>query len=157
MDGGRPVFKSAERSRSGCNARCGAGYNTICSVCMWGSSRCWCATTVCTRRDGLRMYQPSLYSGWVGSHGLSDSCHARFDQQGWGCGVLTLDCRGYGTPTLTGIPAAIGYQNASHSMEKLRIHQWPTIWLFLIITKTSNILYDWSCVWVSALGSNGLI
>jgi len=69
MDGGRPVFKSAERSRSGCNARCGAGYNTICSVCMWGSSRCWCATTVCTRRDGLRMYQPSLYSGWVGITG----------------------------------------------------------------------------------------
>jgi len=147
-DGGRQVLKSAERSGSDSNSGYGAGYNAT----QWGPSRCWCPTTACTRRGGWSIYWPSLCSGRGGSHGLSDICKARIVQQRWGGGVLALDCRGYRTPSLRGIPLASQYRNASLSRRKLRIPQRPTLLLILTISKTSNILYDWSCNRVSALG-----
>jgi len=105
-DGGRQVFKTAERGGSACSARCLAGFNVTHWVWLWGSSGCWCTTTACTWRSGGGMYWMSLWSGWGGSHALSDNCHARIFQQRWGSGVLTMDCRGYWIPYWRGIPLA---------------------------------------------------
>jgi len=77
---------------------------------------------------------------------LSDICNARIVQQRLGGGVLTLDCRGYGTPSLRGIPLASRHGNASLSRWKLRIPRRPTLLLILTISKTSNISYDRSRV-----------
>jgi len=114
-DGGRQVFKTAERSGSASNSRCGAGYNTMHWVCRWGCAGCWCVMTVCTRRVGWSNYRPSPCSR------RGDICNAGIVQPRWGGGVLTLDCRGYGNPSLSGIPLASQYENASLSRGNLRI------------------------------------
>jgi len=92
-DVGRQVFKTAERSGSASNVGCRAGDNAKRWFCLWGSAGCWCVTTACTWRGDWSNYWPSLCSG------RGDICNARLDQQRWGGGVLTLDCRGYGTPS----------------------------------------------------------
>jgi len=152
-DGGRQVFKTSERSGSDNNAGCGAGYNATC----WGSSGCWCATTACTQRGGWSICWPSLCRGRGRIHALIDICNARIVQGRWGGGVLILDCRGYGTLSLRGIPLANLYRNASPGRRKLRIPRRPTLLLILTISKTSNISYDWSRVRVRALGMHSSI
>jgi hypothetical protein len=64
-----------------------------------------------------------------------------------------LDCRGYGTPSLGGIPLASQYRNASLSRGKLRISRRPTLVLILTIRKTSNISYNQrrDRVWASGM------
>jgi hypothetical protein len=81
----------------------------------------------------------------------------RIVQRKSGDGVLTFDCSGYGTPSLRGIPLTSQYGNASPSSWKFRIHQSPTDLLSLTISKTSNIVYDRSCVRVRALVKHILI
>jgi len=152
-DEGRQCFKTAERSGSDSNAGFGAGYNAM----PWGSSGCRCATTACTWRGGWSIYWPSLWSGWGGTHALSDICNARIVQWRWAGGVLTLDCRGYGTPSLRGIPPASLYGNASLSRRKLTIPQRPTVLLILTISKSLNFSYDRSRVRVWALGRHSPI
>jgi len=88
---------------------------------------------------------------------LSDICNARIVQPRSGGGVLTMNCRGYGTPSLRGIPLASRYGNASHSRRKLRIPRRPTLLLIPTISKTSNIPYDQSRVTVSAFGRHSPI
>jgi hypothetical protein len=56
---------------------------------------------------------------------------------------VTLDCRGYGTPSVRGIPLTSRYRNVSLSRGKSRTAQRPTHLLFLTISKTSNIWYNW--------------
>jgi len=145
-DVGRQVFKTAERSGSASHARCRAGYNATHGVCLWGSSRCWCI-----RRGGWSFYWPWLCSRRGGSDVSSDICIARIIQWRWGGGVLTLDCRGYGTPSLRGIPVASWYVNVSLCRGKLKISWWPTLLLILTMRKTLNILYDRRGVRVRAL------
>jgi len=147
-DWGTQVFKTSESSGSDNNAGCGAGYNAT----RWGSSGCWCATTACTRRGGWSIHWLSVCSGQGRSQALLDICNTRIVQQRWGGGVLTFDCRGYGNPSLRGIPLANQYGNASLSRRKLRIPRRPTLYLILTISNTSNILYDWRRVRVRALG-----
>jgi len=147
-DGGRQVFKTTKRSGSDSNAECRAGYNAT----RLGSSGFWCPTPACEQPGGCSIYWPSLCHVWGGTDVLSDICNARIVQRRWGDGVLTLDCRGYGTPSLRGIPLASWYGNASLSRRKLRIPQWRMLLLILMISKTSIILYDWSWVKVRALG-----
>jgi len=65
-----------------------------------------------------------------------------------------MDCRGYATPSLGGIPLASWYQNASLSRGKFRIPRRPTLLLILTISKTWNISYDRRRDWVGALGRN---
>jgi len=132
-DGGRQNFKTTERSGSASNARCGAGYNATCGVCLRGSAGCWCVTTDCTRHGGWSIYWLSL------CRGRGDICNGRIAQRRWGAGVLTLGCRGYGTPSLGGIHLASLYGNASLSRGKLRIPQRFPLLLILTISKTSNI------------------
>jgi len=139
-DGGRQVFKTAERSGSESNAGCGAGYNNTRWVSLYSSAGSWCVTSACTWCGGWNNYWPSLCSGRGGSHTLSDICNARIVQPRWGGGVLTVDCRGYGTPSLRGIPLASWYGNASLSRRKMRIPRRRTLLLILTISKTSNIL-----------------
>jgi len=105
-DAGRQVFRTAERSGSASIGGGEAEYNATPWVCLWGSSGCWCAMTLCTRHAVWCNHWLSLSSGWGGSHALSDNCHARIVQLRWGGGVLTRDCRGYGTLSLRGIPLA---------------------------------------------------
>jgi len=94
----------------------------------------------------------SLCSGRGGSYAMSDMCHARIVQRRlWG-GVLTLDCRGYGTPSLRGIPLASWNGNASLSREMWRNSRRRTLLLNLTTSKTLNILYYWRCDMVRALG-----
>jgi len=138
-DGGRQVFKTIERSGSSSNAGCGAGYNATRWVCLWGSAGCWCVTTACTWRGGWSNYWPTLCSG------RGDICNARIVQQRWRGGVLTLNCRGYRTPSLWGIPLASRYGHASLSRGMLRIPRRPTLLVILTISKTLNISYDWRC------------
>jgi len=152
-DGGSQVFKTAERSGIDSNAGSRAGYNATYCVCLWRSSGCWCATTVCTQCGSWRIFWLSLCSRQGGSHALSDICNPRIVQRRWGGGVLTLDCRGYWTPSLRGIPLTSRYGNQSLSRRKLRIHCRPTLLLIVMISKTSNISYDRSDVRVRALGS----
>jgi hypothetical protein len=130
------------QSRTSANTR----YNAI----HWGSSRCCCAATACTRRGGCPMYWPLLCSVRGGSQGLFDICNARIVQRRWGDGVLTFGCRGYGTPSMRGIHFANQYGNTSFSRRKLRIPQRPTLLLILTISKMSNILNDQSRVKVRA-------
>jgi len=112
-DGGRQVLQTAEWGGSASNAECRAGYNATCCVCLWGSSVCWCATTACNQHGGWSRYWPSLCC-WRGrSHPMSDICIIRIVQRRWEGGVVTLECRGYGTPSLRGIPHASQYGNAS--------------------------------------------
>jgi len=119
----------------------------MCRVSLWGSSRFWC-----TWHGGQSIHWPSLGRGLDGSHVLRDLCNTRSVQWGWGGGVLTLDCRGYGTAVLRGIPFASWYGNTSHSMGKLITPWRPTLVLILTITKTSNSSYDWSRLRVKTLG-----
>jgi len=156
-DGGRQVVKTTERSGSASNAGCWAGYNATHCVCLYGSAGRWCVTTTCTRHGGWSNYWPSVCSGRGGSHALSDICNARIVQQSWGGGVLTLDCRGYETPSLRGIPFASQYGNASLSRRKLRISRRPMLLLIMTSSKTSNISCDQSRVRVRALGRYILI
>jgi len=142
-DGGRQVLKTAERSGSARNAGCRAGYNATHWFCLWGSAGCWCVMTACTRRGGWSNYWPSMCCRW------GDICNARIVQRRWGSGVLTLDCRGYGTPSFRGIPLASWYGNASHSRGRLWIPRGP---MLLLILTTSNISYDWRRDRVRALG-----
>ena len=85
---------------------------------------------------------------------MSDICPTRNVQRIGGGGVLTLDCRGYGTRSLRGIPLASQYGHASHSRRNLRIARRPTLALILTIPKTLNIVYDRGHVRVSALGKH---
>jgi len=136
MDRGRQLVKTAERSGGASNAGCGVGYNATRWVCLWRSAGRWCVTTACIWRGGWRNYWPSLCSG------RGDICNARIVQWRWGGGVLTLDCRGYETPCLRGIPLASRYRNASLCSGKLRIPWRPMLLLILTISKTSNISYN---------------
>jgi len=156
-DGGWQIFKTTERSGSDSNAGCVAGYNATRLFSNWGSSGCLGATTACTWSGGWCIDWWLLWSGRGGSHALSDIFKVRTVQRRWGGGVLTLDCRGYGIPSLRGIPLASRYANASLAMGKLRNPQWPTLLLILTMRKTSNTSYDQSCVRVSALGRDSPI
>jgi len=100
----------------------------------------------------LEYYWQLLCSGCGGCHSLGDMCNTRIVQQKWRGGILTLDCRGYGTPNLRGIPLASLYRNASLSKGMLTIPARPTLMLILMISKTWNISYDWSRGRVRALG-----
>jgi hypothetical protein len=62
-----------------------------------------------------------------------------------------MDCRGFGITSLRGIPRASRYGNSSLSSRKLRIPRRPTLLLILMISKASNISYDWSHVKVRGL------
>jgi hypothetical protein len=53
-----------------------------------------------------------------------------------------LDWRGYGTPSLRGIPLASWHGNASLSRGKLRNPHRPTISLILMISMPLNISYN---------------
>jgi len=151
QDGGRQVFKTTERSGSASNAGCEAGYNWMHWVCLWGSSRCWCATIACTRHGGCCNHWPSLCSGRGYCHALNHICHARVVRRRWGGRVLTRDHRGYGTPSLRRIPLASRCGNASLSRGKLRIPQRPMLLVFL------NNSYDWSHARVRAFGMHSPI
>jgi len=151
-DGGRQVFKTTERNGSASNARCCTGYNATRWVCLYGSAGNWCVTTTCTWCGGWSNYSLSLCSGRGGSHVLGDICNARSFQRRWGGGVVTLDCRGYETPSLRGIPLASRYGNVSCTRRKVRIPQIPTDLLILTISNTLNISCDRSHVRVRALG-----
>jgi len=129
----------------------------MCWFFLWGFCGCWCATTACTQHGCSSIYWLSLCSRQGGSHTLSDICNATIVQWRYGGGVLTLDCRGYGTPSLREIPLASWYRNASLSRQKLKISQRPTLLLIMTISKTSNILYNWSPVRVRALGTYSLM
>jgi len=142
-DEGRQVFKTTERSGSASYAGCRAGFNATRWFCLWGSTGCWCVTTACTQRGGWSNYWPLLCSR------QGDICTTRIVQRRLGGDVLTLDCRGYGTPSLRGIPLASWYGNASNSRGKLRMPRRPTL---LLILTTSNISYDWWRDRVRALG-----
>jgi len=151
-DGGRQVFKTAERSESASNAGCGAGYNAMRCVWLCDSAGSWCVTTACIWRGGWSNYWPSLCTAQGGSHVLCNICNARIVQRRWGGGVLTLDFRGYGMSSLRGIPLTSRYGNASLSWGKLRIPRRYMLLLILRISKTSNISYDWRRERVWALG-----
>jgi len=151
-DGGWQVFKTAERSGCASFAGCGDGYNATHWIGLYGSTASWCVTTACTRRGCWSNRWPSLCSGWGGSYTLGDICNARIVQRRWGGGVLTLDCRGYGTLSLRGIPLAGRYGNASLSRGKLRFPRRPTLLFILTISKTLNISYDRSRGRVRAVG-----
>jgi len=142
-DGGRQVFRTAERSGTASNAGCRAGYNTTRWFCLWCSAGCWCVTTAWARRGGRSNYCPSLCRGW------GDIGNLRTVQPRWGGGFLTLDWRGYRTPSVRGIPLASRCRNASLSRGKLRIPRRPTL---LLILTTSNISYDQRRDRVRALG-----
>jgi len=152
-DGGRQVFNSAERSGSDTNAASGAGYNAT----QWGFSGRCCAMTDFTRRGGWSIYLPSLCSGRGGSHVCIDICNARFVQPRCGGSVPNLDCRGYGTPSLRGIPLSSRYGNVSLTTQRLRIPRRPLLLLILTNSKTWNILYDQICVRARALGRHSPI
>jgi len=143
-DGARQVFKAAENSGCDSNAGCRPGYNTT----GWGFYRCWCATTTCTGRGCWWLYWLSLSSARVESHELTDISNTRSVQRRWGGGVLTLDCIGYRTPSLRGIPPASRHRSASLNRHKLRIPQRPTLGLILTISLAANISYDRSRVGV---------
>ena len=117
----------------------------------------WCATTAYIWCGSWSICWPSLCSRLSGSHVLSDICNARIVQWRWGDRVLTLDCRGYRTPSLRGIPLASRYGNASISRCKLRIPRRHTLLLILTINKTSNISCNRSRVKVRALGRHSPI
>jgi len=68
-----------------------------------------------------------------------------------------VHCRGYGTPSLSGIPLASRYGNASLSRRKSKIPRRPTLLLILTISKTSNISYDRSRVKVRTMGRHSPI
>ena len=121
--GGRQVFQPTQMSRSASNAACGAGYNTMRWVCLWGSSGCWCA---CPLHSVWGIYWPWRCSGWGESHALSAISNARIVQRRWGGGVLTMDCRGYGTPSWRGILLASQCINTSVTRGTRRIPQRPT-------------------------------
>jgi len=141
-DGGRQVFRTAERSGSASNAGCGAGYYITRSVCLCDSAGCWCGTTACTQCGGWSNHLPLLCSGLGGSHPLGDIVITRIVQRRWGGGVLILECGGYGTHSLIGIPLARRYGNRSHSRGKLRNSWRPRVFLILTISKSWNISYD---------------
>jgi len=141
-DVGRQVVRTAGRSGSASNAGFGAAYNATRWVCLCSSAGCWCVTTPCTQRGGWDNEWLSPCSGPGGNYALSDICNATIVQRRWGGVVLTLDCRGYGTPSLRGIPLASCYENTSLSRGKLRIPRKPTLLLILTISKTSNISCD---------------
>jgi len=151
-DGGREVFKMPERSGSASNAGCRAAYNVMCWVCLWGSSRCCCATTACTQHSGWSIYWQSLCSRWGGSYALSGIWNTRIVYQRWGGGVWVLDSWVYETPSLREITLTSQCGNTSHSSGKLRITLRPTLLLFVTICKTSNIWYNRSCARVTAVG-----
>jgi len=134
-DGGRQVCRTAERSGIASDAGCGVGYDTTCSQCHCCSAGCWCASTACTRHGGWSRYWQSLCSGHgSGSYMLSDICNVRIVQRRCEGGVLTLECRGYETPCLRGIPLTSRYGNATVNCGKSRIHQMPTLLLMLTIS-----------------------
>jgi len=68
-----------------------------------------------------------------------------------------LDCKGFRTACLRGIPLASWYGNRLLSWQKFRIPQIPMLLLILKITKTFNISYNRSCVKVKALGEHSSI
>jgi hypothetical protein len=78
-------------------------------------------------------------------------------QRRWRDGVLTLDCRGYGTPSFGGIHLSSWYGKASLSRQKLKITRMPTLSLIQMISKTLNLSYYQSCVRVRALGRHSPI
>jgi len=88
---------------------------------------------------------------------LSDIYNARIIQRRSGGGVLILDSRGDGTPSLRGIPLASWYRKVSLSRRKLRIPRRTTLLFILTINNTPNISYEWSCVRVRPLGKHFLI
>jgi len=98
-------------------------YNATGCVFLHCSAGSWCATTACTLRSGWSIHWPSLCRGRGGSQALSHICDSTIVQRRWGGGVLTLDCRGYGTPSLRGIPLTSRCGMASPSRGKMRIPQ----------------------------------
>ena len=70
---------------------------------------------------------------------------------------MTLDCRNYGSASLSVIPNASRYGSASLSRRKLAISGRPTLLLILTMSKTWNISYDGSCLNERALGWHCLI
>jgi len=156
-DGGRQIFMSTERSGSNGTARGGGGIQSdapnLSVRFLWVLVYYHCLYPVNCWSD----YSPLLGSGQGGSHTLSDICNVRIVQQRWGGGVLTLDCRGYRTPSLRGIPLNSWYGNMSLSRGKLRIAWRPRLFLIRTISKTSKISYIWSHVRVKALGRHSPI
>jgi len=128
--GFRLVFNTGERSGSASNTGYGAGYNATGWVSLWGSSGCWCATTACTRRGGWSIYCPSLCSKRGGNHMFSDICNARIVQRRWGGGVLTMDFKGYGTPSLRGIPPGSLYGTVPLTRGSWEFPEWPCFSLY---------------------------
>jgi hypothetical protein len=63
-----------------------------------------------------------------------------------------VDCRGYVTPSLRGIALVNRYGKASLSRQKLKTPQRPMHLLNVMMSKTSNISYDWRSIRVRALG-----
>jgi len=64
-DGGRQVFKTAERNGSASNPGSGAECNVTPWVCLWCSSRGWCPTTACTRRSSCTNFHRGCVADWV--------------------------------------------------------------------------------------------
>jgi hypothetical protein len=144
-DRGRQIFMTTEKSGSDRNGGRETGYNAMCWVCLWDSSRCWWAMTACRPHGDWCNHWLLLCRGRGGIHVFSDICHARIVQRSWRGGVLTRDCRGYGTPSLTGTPLASQDGNMTLSRWKLRITRWPTVLVCL------NKSYDRNRAWVRAL------
>jgi hypothetical protein len=59
---------------------------------------------------------------------------------------MTLDCQGYGTPAMRGIPLTSRYATVSHFSGKLGISGMSKRLVNLTINRPLNILYDWSRV-----------
>jgi len=113
--------------------------------------------TACNRHDGWGIYWPWQCSRWGGSQALSDICKVWFFQWRLGGGFLTFDCRGYGTPCLSGISLSSPHGHVSFSRRKLRFYSRATELLILTISIGSNIWYDRSRVEGRALGRHSPI
>jgi hypothetical protein len=126
----------------------------MCWVCVPGSCWWWCATTTSTQRDSSSLYWSSLGSQQGEGHVLSDMCNTRYVQRIQGNGILTLDWRGYRTPSLRWIPLGSRYGNRSLSRGLLRSSPRHGLGLFLMMGHTSNISYDLSGIGVRASGTH---
>ena len=63
-----------------------------------------------------------------------------------------MECIGYGTPSLRGIPLASRYRKASHCRGMVNIPRRPTLLLILKIIKSSDMHYHRSHVLATAFG-----
>jgi len=107
-----------------------------------------------TRHGGWCNYWPSRCSRSAACDELSDMCNTRIVQRRYGSGVVTMQCRGYRTPSISGIPLACRYGNASLSRRKLIIPWMPTLLFIQAFRNTSNISHNWSSVRTRALGKH---